>query len=121
MNEIETFARASVARGSGFAGLAILCLMVALSGMPALALKTGGILCLIGAVVLLAKAERAPHRPYGRTEVWLRLDGRARPSETVAQQVVGGVLRGVYLEFALHFARAAALGLGVSFLINLLG
>jgi hypothetical protein len=121
MDEIETSARVSVARGSGFAVLAIVCFMVGLSGMPALALKTGGIFCLIAAFALILKAERAPHRLYKRTEVWLMLDERARPPEAVAQQVIGGILRGVYQQFALHFARAAALALGASLLINLLG
>jgi hypothetical protein len=121
MDEIEGFARVSVARGSGFAVLAIVCLMVGLSGMPALALKTGGIFGLIAAFVLLVKAERAPYRLYKRTEVWLMLDERVRPPEAVAQRVIGMTLRAVCQEFALYFAQAAAAALAMSLVLNLLG
>ena len=121
MEHIEAFARLSVLRGAGFGLLAIVCFMFGLAGMPALSLKTGGVLCLLASFILILRAELADKRPYKRTEVWLMLDERARPPEAVAQQLIGGILRGVYQEFALHFARAAALALGVSLLINLLG
>ena len=120
MHEIEGFARVSVARGSGFAVLAIICFVVGLSGMPGMALKSGGIFCLIAAFVLIAKAERAPHRFYKRTEVWLMLDERARPPEAVAQRLIGMALQGVCRQFALYFANAAAVALGLSILFDLL-
>ncbi len=120
MDQIESSARISVARGSGFALLAIVCFMVGLSGMPALALKTGGVFCLIAAFVLLLKAERAPHRLYKRTEVWLMLDERARPPEAVAQRLIGGALRGACHQFALYFAQGAAIALSLSVPIGLM-
>jgi hypothetical protein len=119
MDEIESFARVSVARGSGFALLAIVCFMVGLSGMPEAALKSGGIFCLIAAFVLIAKAERAPHRRYKQTEVWLMLDEGRRPPETIAQQVIGGALQAVCRQFALYFAQAAAVALTLSLLVAL--
>jgi hypothetical protein len=118
MDEIHALARISVARGSGFAVLAIVCLMIGLSGMPEIALKSGGILCLIASFVLIAKAELAPHRTYKRTELWLMLDKAKRPPGAIAQLLIGGALREVCQAFALHFARAAAAMLAASLLLS---
>jgi hypothetical protein len=60
---VEYLAELSVARGCGFAALAILTLMVGLSWDAALACRLGGVLVLLVCALLLLKAWRAPYRP----------------------------------------------------------
>jgi hypothetical protein len=120
MDVIETHARISVARGCAFALLGICCVMFGLLGTPVLALKIGGLFCLIVSIVLMLRAEFAHRRPHKHTEVWLMLDEGDRPPSAIAQQVICGVLRGVYNEFALYFARGAAWALGVAFILDLM-
>lgn len=121
MEQIEASAQISVARGSGFGLLAIFCVMIGLSGTPVVALETGGVLNLLACFILIAKAEFAPGKPYKQTEVWLMLDDRSRPPAAVAQQIISTALRSVYRQFALYFAKGAAVCLGVSVFLSLLG
>lgn len=100
MDAIENAAYVSVGRACGFAGLAIFCLMFGLAFEPALAARTGGILCLTVAAILFAYAFRAHVRPYKRTELWLILPKDQRPPSTIAQRVVGQALYDTYLWFA---------------------
>ena len=118
MEIIETHARISVARGCAFALLAIFCVMLGLMGTPILALKIGGFFCLVVSIVLMLQAEFAPRRSYKHTEVWLMLEERERPQAVVAQRIICGVLRGVFNEFGLYFARAAAWALGTAFVLD---
>jgi hypothetical protein len=120
MDVIETHARISVARGCAFALLAIFCVMFGLLGTPVLALKIGGLFCLVVSIILMLRAEFAHLRSHKHTEVWLMLDEGDRPPSAIAQQVICGVLRGVYNEFALYFARGAAWTLGVGFVLDIL-
>src|SRR5262245_57566755 len=105
---IESLAERSVARGCGFAALAIFTLMVGLSWDGAVACEIGCLLMLLVCAILLLKAWRAPYRPFRRTELWMMLDRRQRPSPAVAQRVIGGMLRGCYMQFALHAAGLSA-------------
>lgn len=111
---IESLAEASVARGCGFAALAILTFMVGLSWDVALACKVGGLLVLFVCAILLFKAWRASCRPARKTEVWMMLGPNQRPSPAVAQRVIGPVLRICYLRFALWAAGVSAALLAVS-------
>jgi len=104
---IEVLAEISVARGCGFAALAILTLMVGLS-WDVLASKVGGLLVLFGCMVLIVKAQRALRRPVRNTELWMMLGQGHRPSATFAQRVIGGILQTCYLRFALHAASLSA-------------
>lgn len=81
--------------------------MIGLMTDPTLSLQTGGILSMLTSLVLILKANWAIQVPYKRTEVWLMLDKGERPMPAVAQQVIGGVLREVYLRFALYAASLA--------------
>lgn len=100
MDQIRHLAIVSVARACAFALLAILSVMVGLSFDPLLAAKSGAILFSGMVAVLLAKAWRAPHKPYRRTEVWLMLDGRPGGSDRRAQQMIPAILRDVFMQFA---------------------
>jgi hypothetical protein len=107
MERLETLAQISVARGCGFGALAVFCTMIGLSATPILALKTGAVLCLVGCLVLVFKAEHAPRRPYRRTEVWLMLEPGDRPQEQLAQRLVGQTLQRTFTGFAVYYGIAA--------------
>ena len=109
LDRIERAAHLSVARGCGFAALAILTFFVGLSFDLRMAFKSAGILALLTSAVLLLKAQVARSRPYKRTELWVMLNPAERPQAAIAQQVIGTVLRETYLYFALHAAVVAAL------------
>ena len=94
-----------MARGCGFAGLAILTFMIGLSGNMVVALQTGGILCLLVCGLLLLKAWLAGQRSYKSTEVWLMLAPQERPGSEIAQHVIGTALCDTCLRFALLASR----------------
>ena len=104
MQKVEELALISVGRGVGFAALGIGTLMLGLSSDLLSCLKAGGILSLLTSVTLLMKAYRAPAKDYKRTEVWIMMSPTERPSATIAQGIIGEVLKRTYLTFALHAA-----------------
>ena len=99
-DKIETCAWISVARGCGFAGLAILCAMTGMSFDPPAALKFGGFSTLLVCAVLILKALRAAHVRYKDTETWLLLDDSDRPPAAIAQGLVMRARRQMLLSFA---------------------
>ncbi len=121
MDEIENAAFVSVGRASGFAGLAIFCLMFGLSFEPVLAARAGGVLCLLMTAVLGYCALRARTRPYKRTETWIILAKAARPPAEVAQRVIGEILREVYLWFAQRTIVISIVLLAASVVLQLVG
>ena len=108
LQKIERLAYISVARGCGFAALAIVTFMVGLSGDMVSSLEAGGSLALLVCLVLLLKAWQFGHRSYKRTEVWMMLGPLERPPSTIAQHVIGTALHDSCLRFALHAARVSA-------------
>jgi hypothetical protein len=120
LQRIEQVAEFTVARGCGFALLSIFTLMIGLSGTPGVSLQVGGIGSLLVCFVLLLKAGWATRKPYRATELWLLLEPEDRPHETVAQTIVAGVLRAVYLRFAVYFAMGAAALFATLVLLNAL-
>jgi hypothetical protein len=104
MQKVEELALISIGRGVGFAALGIGTLMLGLSADLLNCLKAGGILTLMTSLVLLMKGFRAPQKDYKRTEVWIMLSPAERPSATVAQGMIGEVLKRTYLTFAFHAA-----------------
>jgi len=121
IERIEELAEVSVARGCGFAALAIVCVMVGLADQMHLSCKVGGILTLLACLVLAIRGLAATSKPYKRTEVWVMLNAVDRPQPAVAQQLIGNILRGVYLRFALHAAIVSLILLCVSQLLQLFG
>jgi hypothetical protein len=105
---IEGAARATVVRSCGIAGLVIGCVVNALSDMPFLALKAGGILCLLAVFGLLLQASAAARTCFSRTRLWRQLEGHERPSPEQAQAVIAGARQRALRKGALHFAVAAA-------------
>ncbi|MEK9724529.1 MAG: hypothetical protein VW405_13740 [Rhodospirillaceae bacterium] len=100
MNAVENAAFVSIGRASGFAGLAIFCVMFGLSFDPANAAKVGGELCLAVSAILAFRGWTARRRSYKKTELWIIIDKAERPPAGVAQQVVGAALREAYFWFA---------------------
>lgn len=99
---IESAARTSILRAMSFATLAITMVMVGLSYDPASALKSGGILFGIAALVLYLKAMKAPSRDFRRTEVYLILDGDLGMGEREAQSAISSLLQRIYQRFAIY-------------------
>ena len=84
---IDRLAEVSVARGCGFAALAIGLIFVGAlpAGIPA-ALTLAGLGALATCAYLILKAGLAERRPYKRTEVWYMLKENERPAPVLAQQ-----------------------------------
>lgn len=120
MQKLEFAAEFSVLRASGFGGLGIFVLMVALMYEPQLALKIGGLLSVAGSLLLILKAITAERTPYKQTEVWLLLDLSDRPAPEVAQRVISVARRGAFLKFAQLWALFGTLLLAGSFGLALL-
>lgn len=121
MEAIENAAFVSVGRAVGFAGLAVFCVSLGLSFQPALAVRTGGIMCLCVTFILIFYAMRALTKPYKKTELWIILDEKARVPAKIAQRVVGGVLRETYYWFAQQAAIFAIVLLSLSILLEVSG
>jgi hypothetical protein len=102
--KIDIAAQVSVARGTAFAGLAIVCTMAGLAGDMHISFLTGGYLSLFTCMVLLLRGFTSEGRNYRSTEVWTMLDPQDRPPKAVAQQVIGAALRSAYLDFAMKAA-----------------
>ncbi len=105
MDVVQQTAYETVGRACGFAGFAILCVMVGFSFDPLLAAKTGGVLMLTMTLVLGYRAKCAPARPYKDTETWLLIkDTDHCPPAATAQQVIGTALREAYVWFGRYSA-----------------
>jgi hypothetical protein len=107
VDRLESLADMSVARGCGFAGLAIVCAMVGFAFDPVFAFKAGGALCLAMTGTLLVKAWRAPWTSHKRTEIWALLDKTERPPADAAQWLIAAVRRRACLKWADISARFA--------------
>lgn len=118
LETIERLAEVSVARGCGFAALGIVTLMVGLADQLYLAFQAGGLLTLGMAAILWVWGKGAVATSYKRTELWIMLDANDRPKPEIAQQVIGTVLRDVYLRFALCTGVLAAVMLALSVLLR---
>ena len=121
MVAIENAAYVSIGRACGFAGLAIFCVMLGFAFEPFLASRAGGWLCLATTLVLVFCAAKARTRPYKKTEAWLILSKTERPPASIAQKVIGEILREVYIWHARRAALAAAVLLGASVLLQATG
>ena len=116
MDELRRMAFVSIGRACGFAGFAILCVMIGLTYDPLVAVRTGGILVTLTTVVLLLKARWALTQDIRRTEMWIMLDRDRRPAPEYAQWAGATVLRDAYLWFA-QYAAGLSIVLWVTALI----
>ncbi|MGI9417622.1 MAG: hypothetical protein ACR2RA_07280 [Geminicoccaceae bacterium] len=121
MRAIETAALISVGRACGFAGLAILCVMLGLSFEPVLAMRAGGVMGLGLAAILAVFGSYAGRRAYEETETWLILPKEERPPASVAQEIIGKTLRETYLWFAERAVVGSMILLAGSLVLKILG
>lgn len=118
MHKLDEAAEFSVARGSGFAGLAIMVLMIAMIYEPRQSFEIGGVCSLIACLTLVLKASTAEQTPYKRTEVWLLLDATDRPTAEVAQRMITGARRTAFLKFAQMWGRLAVAMLTIAIVMR---
>lgn len=100
MDIIRKIAVMCVARAVMFGTLAIGCIMFSLAFDPPSAFRSGAILTMVMAGILLLKAHYACYQKPKHTEVWIYLDERMRPRDDEATRRYADVLRTVYGEFA---------------------
>ena len=112
MDKIREIAVFCVGRAVFFGSLAIGCVMIGFSFNPVSAFRSGAVLTLVMASVLVWKAMAAQSQNHKRTELWLYLDERARPPEAQAKFLVATIMRDVYARFA-----QVALGVAFSFFL----
>lgn len=118
LHRIEDLANFSIARGCGFAMLAIATTMVGLSFDAVQSLKVGAVLSLVTSLVLLVKAQLAGRKAYQSTELWLLLQPGERPPASVAQLIVSRILRMAYFRFALYFAYGSLLLIALAIVLT---
>jgi hypothetical protein len=118
MDPVERAANLSVGRACAFTCLAILCFMVGFSYQPTLSARVGGSFALLASIILLIKAWLAPTTPYKQTETWLILEDNEKPAADTAQQVIGTMLRRIFLDYARFAALIAVLLLAASVLFG---
>lgn len=118
-NPVEAAAFVSVGRACGFAGLAVLCVVLGLSFDPPLAARTGGFMSLAICLILLFRAWRVHRQPYKRTETWLILRKDDRPRAEVAQRLISTALKEAYLFFAQKASVITMLFAGMSVMFQL--
>jgi hypothetical protein len=121
MEKIREIAVFCVGRAVFFGSLAIGCVMVGFSFSPVSAFRSGAVLTLLMAGVLLWKAMAAQSQNPKRTELWLYLDEKARPPEAHAQFVVATIMRDVYARFAQGALTVAFCFFLISFLLMAFG
>ncbi len=113
-DQIERLTTLSVARGVGFACLALLCFMVGFAGDTVNLLRSGGLGALLIAISLFIKARNTDPKFYRRTEVWIMLAEDMRPPPDVAALMVTKARRVVLLRWSLGAASAAGFFLGAA-------
>lgn len=99
-DHIRDMAQYSIGRACMFSLLGTVTFMMGLLGWPDLAMRSGAILFLMTATILMLKAMQAPSRSYRRTEVWILIGKRHDLPEARAQAIFGQVLRDTYIRFA---------------------
>lgn len=100
MEELRSVAFLSVGRACGFAGLAIVCVLIGLAHDPVAAAKGGGVLTMLLTLGLVLKARLVPSQDVRRTEAWIMLDEDRQPPRAYAQWAMSTVLHDAYLWFA---------------------
>jgi hypothetical protein len=109
MDRILAVADQTIRRACGFAGLAVVLTMLALSFDRLLAFRVGALMTSCVALVLAWQAWRAPATDVRRTELWSVVGrGLDLPRDRV-QALLSGVLRDRYLW---HATVAAAVAVG---------
>lgn len=121
MEKVREVAEACVGRAVMFGTLAIGCVMVGFSFNPVSAFRSGAVLTLLMAALLIWKAVAAHRQNPKDTEVWLYLDEHSRPAGEHAIRMFGRIMREVYARFAQFSLVAACAMFAVSLVLGLFG
>ena len=116
MEKVRDQAMLCVGRAVFFGYLAISMVMLGSMFDLVLFFRTGAILTLVMAIVLLWFAQTAPGRAPEKTETWLLLEDRYRPRNEHAMRLFFQVLQEVYVYFAM-LAVKIAITLGLTSLL----
>ncbi len=116
---IRRLADLSIARGCGFASLAVACVMVSLAGNPARVFEAGGFGALLLSLALILKARNARTDNFKRTEVWIMLEKNERPPEALAADWITRARKAALLCWAHRMAWAALAMLSFALLLIL--
>lgn len=116
---IRRYTFASVARGCGFGGLAIVTTMIGCAGDLSLFFRTGGFATLLMCFILIYKAARVHDVPFKSTEVWIMLPNERRPPEQIAKPLIAEARREVMLKFAYACAIVACVELAADLVLML--
>jgi hypothetical protein len=109
--QIRRYAELSVARGCGFAALAVATVMVGSASDLTLFFRSGGFGALLVCFILLLKASRVDRIPFKSTEVWIMLPVEHRPPPEIAAGLIAKARRRSLLRFAYGAAIIAGLEL----------
>ena len=121
MIKIREVAVFCVGRAVMFGSLAITCVMVGFSFNPVSAFRSGAVLTLIMAAILIWKAYAATGQNPKSTEVWIYLDKQARPNDAHARFVFATVMRDVYGRFGQASLAVACAFFAISMVFGMFG
>ena len=106
---------------SGYAYLAIFCIVFGFMYAPPLAAFIGGVLSLILAAILFVCRFLVRRKPYNKTHMWLMLEKDKRPPSEIAQRLVSGALDASYKWFAKTAVLFSGIFLALSIFFNTVG
>ena len=121
MDKIREVAVACIGRAVMFGALAIGCVMIGFSFNPVSAFRSGAVMTLAMAAILIWKAVAATRQNPKMTEVWLYLDEHTRPAGDHARYLFATIMREVYGRFAQATLAVACGFFAVSVVLNLFG
>jgi Ca2+/Na+ antiporter len=121
MEKIREVAIFCVGRAVMFGSLAITCVMVGFSFNPVSAFRSGAVLTLLMAAILIWKAYTAASKNPKTTEVWIYLDQKTRPASEHSRFVFATVMRDVYGRFAQVALAVACLFFAISVVFVMFG
>ncbi|MBT6095100.1 MAG: hypothetical protein HOH04_09465 [Rhodospirillaceae bacterium] len=121
MDAIHRAAFVSVGMASGYAFLAIFCIVFGFMFAPPLAAFIGGVLCLVVALALFVCGALVRTKPYEKTHLWLMLEKDKRPPSAVAQQLISGILVETYGWFTKKAVLFGGIFLAASIAFRVLG
>lgn len=121
MEKIREVAIFCVGRAVMFGSLAITCVMVGFSFNPVSAFRSGAVLTLLMAAILIWKAYAAAGKNPKTTEVWIYLDDKARPADEHSRFVFATVMRDVYGRFGQASLAVACLFFVISVVFVMFG
>ena len=121
MDKIREVAVACIGRAVMFGALAIGCVMVGFSFNPVSAFRSGAVMTLAMAAILIWKAVAASRQNPKMTEVWLYLDEHTKPAGEHARYLFATIMREVYGRFAQASLAVACGFFAVSVVLNLFG